>query len=297
MKKLLLITFALMMLLMAGCTKKEDPAGTEDLVLIKIETEGIGQIAVAKEGEELKFDEQYPTTSAYMNVDKGTVVSMAAKPQVDDYMFVKWTKDGADYSTEDQITVTVDAPMDFKAVFALSNGWDGPAASSIEEVKKVGDVLALPNFGYSIYEEKYVTAVELNGTVYRIIADLEPDTAKALFDLEFDDPEHDKKMNELLVPLEVTKIENVNEAIPSKEEVDKYIGKSGADLLEEGWSWNFYNLDDMEFGFDHGWFAYNVKFDGKIENKEDLDIEEAIKDLKVIYISYEGIGAGVTDVE
>ena len=100
----------------------------------------------------------------------------------------------------------------------------------------------------------------------------------------------------MVAPLEVTHIDNVTEAIPAQEELDKYVGKTGSDLLDEGWSWSYYDLEEMKVGMTHGWFSYDVVFEGKIENKEDLDIEEAIKDLKVLSVSYAGLG-DLTDIE
>ena len=114
MKKLLLLGIVLM-LMMTGCTKKEEkeekkeetveiPGDAGQLFLVKVETEGIGLVAAAKEGEALEFDEQMTSSSAYMNVPAGTVLKIGAKDSVDDYKFVRWTKDGKDYSTDQEIT-------------------------------------------------------------------------------------------------------------------------------------------------------------------------------------------------
>ena len=297
MKKIILISLALMMILVTGCTKKEEnPGDAGQLFLVKVETDGIGLVAIAADGEALQFDEEMTSSASYMNVPEGTVLTIGAKESLDEYKFVRWTKNGEDYSTDYEFTVTIDAPTDFIAVFGLSNGWDGPTASSIDEVKTIGDVLGLPYYGYASYEDKFVWAFELNGIAYRAIADLSAETSKALFDLDFSDPQYEQKFNEMVAPLEVKKIDNVTEAIPAQEELDKYVGKTGSDLLDEGWSWSYYDLEEMKVGMTHGWFSYDVVFEGKIENKEDLDIEEAIKDLKVLSVSYAGLG-DLTDIE
>ena len=291
MKKLLLLSIVVMMALFAGCAKKEEQVDPADLCLVKVETDGIGLVAAAQEGETLEFDETMTSTSAYMNVPKGTVLTIGAKESVDEFKFSKWTKNGEDFSTDYQVTVTIDEPTDFIAVFGAYSGYDGPSASSIEEVKTFSDVLALPNYGTALTEDSVVYAFELGGTVYRAVSKLEPDTAAALNEAFGDN----QKFNELLAPVEIGQIENVSEKIPSQEELDKYVGKTAGELFDEGWSWTYYNLDEMEFGMEHGWFTYVLKLDGKVENNEDLIIEEAIKDLKVLSIAYEGIGSGVSD--
>ena len=292
MKKLLLVSILVMMALFAGCAKKEEQIDPADLVLVKVETDGIGLTAAAKEGETLEFDESLTSSSVYMNVPKGTILTIGAKDSVDEYKFSRWTKNGENFSTEYEFTVTIDEPTDFVAVFGAYSGWDGPTASTIDEVKVFGDILALPLYGYSLSDNAIVYAFELNGTVYRAIADLDPDTATALNEAFGDS----QKFNETLAPVEINMVENVTKAIPSQEELDKYVGKTAGELLDNGWSWTYYNLDEMEFGMEHGWFTYVLKLDGKVENKDDLDIEAAIRDLKVLSVEYSGVGNGVSDL-
>ena len=295
MKRIMTLLIVLIMFVATGCSNKQEPVSPDELCLVKVETEGIGQIATAQGEEELVFDDEFPVTSSYMNVVAGTQVKMAARQNNQDWMFVKWKKDDADFSTEAEITVTVDEPVSYLAVFALSNGYDGHTASTIEEAKTIGDILGLPSFGYSAVEGSYIAAFELNGTVYRAVADLSKEQFDSIMNLQFDDPDHDRKLNEIVAPLEIRQIDNVSEKIPDQSELDKYIGKSGADLLDEGWTCTYYNLDNTEFGMDHGWYSYIVTFDGKIEYKEDLDVEEAIRDLKVLSVTYEGVSNAVTD--
>lgn len=294
MKKLLTLFIVLIMFMVTGCTRKEEPI-IDDLYTISIETEGLGQIATALGDEEITFDDEFPVTSAYMNAPAGTQVKMAAKQSDQEWMFVKWKKNDMDFSTETEITVTVDEPVSYVAVFAMSNGYDGPTASSIEEARTIGDILGLPSFGYSASEGTFISAFELNGTIYRAVADLDSDKFAAIMDLQYDDPDHDRKFNEIVAPLEIKQIDNVSENIPDQSELDKNIGKTGGELLDEGWTYTYYNLDNSEFGMEHGWYSYVVVFDGKIEYKEDLDIEKAIKDLKVVSITHEGVSSALTD--
>ena len=294
MKKLLIAILMMTLLVLSGCNREvqELPGDAGMLMLVKVETQGIGLVCIANEGETLEFDEDVTSNSAYMNGPEGTVLTIGAKESMDDYHFLRWEKDGAYFSDEREITVTVDAPVDFIAVFGVFNGWDGPTASTIEEVKTIGDVLGLPYYGYSYSEDVLVYVFELDGIIYRAIADVPKDVSDAL-NQAFGD---DQKFNELIAPLEIKLIENVSEMIPTEAQLEKYIGKTGGDLLDEGWQNTYYYLDGMEFGMEHGWFTYIVNFEGKIEEKENIDIEKGMRDLKIVSIRYEGLSNRVTDL-
>ena len=85
---------------------------------VRVETadEDMGQLAIAKSGDELSYDTtewaSYAITKTYS--DK---VKIGAKAN-DGYSFVKWTKGGADYSTDAETSLTADSGnMVLTAVF------------------------------------------------------------------------------------------------------------------------------------------------------------------------------------
>ena len=84
--------------------------------LLKINTEGLGCFAYAREGEKLEFDEEFPTQSATENLEKAETFVIRAKPD-DGWKFVRWTKDGEEFSTEPEITVEVSEDVEYIAVF------------------------------------------------------------------------------------------------------------------------------------------------------------------------------------
>lgn len=86
-------------------------------VFVTINTEGMGQITYAPEGETLEFDDEYPAQSAQLNLEGPATYVFGAKAD-DGWKFVKWTKDGADFSTDEQITVDLtEGEAEFIAVF------------------------------------------------------------------------------------------------------------------------------------------------------------------------------------
>ena len=85
-------------------------------------------------------------------------------------------------------------------------------------------------------------------------------------------------------------LENLTEAIPKQEELDKLVGKTGEDLIKDGWTegggWNY---QDMIVYMNHGVFSFEVEFEGKLDNPETADFE-SIKPLVVKSVKYTGIG-------
>ena len=112
--------------------------------------------------------------------------------------------------------------------------------------------------------------------------------------------EKEQKLKEFVYPLPVATLENLTEKIPTQEELDKWIGKTGKELFADGWdSYMYYNVKDVSAGLYHGDFMYDVVFeyDGEpMENTDDFDIFDKYKDLKIKSIHYAGIG-NATNIE
>ena len=139
-------------------------------------------------------------------------------------------------------------------------------------------------------EESYVAVIQLGNEYYRFTAPLPKDVAKEIWSIDLSDLERDEKVAKLLAPLKITGSEHLNSAILSQDEMNKQVGKTGQELLDEGWEPNGFNLDNTEFWMDYHLFSYAVRFDGKLENSDDLDMEEAIKPLKVKSVQFNGLG-------
>ena len=94
----------------------ESSSDGEGMVLVTVNTDGLGEIALSETGEKPEFDEEYPMSSAFTHVAKGKTIALSARGQ-EDYQFVKWMQDGAYYSAEADITPAVEADTEFVAVF------------------------------------------------------------------------------------------------------------------------------------------------------------------------------------
>ena len=131
MKKILAGLLAMLFVAsLAGCgggdttseaPKETEVSTTEESTLPKeftlfILAEGEGSIAYAEEGGTPAFNDKYPSLSAEIYLINPATYILAAKPN-EGYEFVKWTKDGEDYSKEARITITADREAKYIAVF------------------------------------------------------------------------------------------------------------------------------------------------------------------------------------
>ena len=265
-----------------------ETAETADLVTIKVNIKDLGgNIAVTDDGSDPAPDPDYPMQSASSNVAKGTVVKILAEPE-EGYHFFKWTVDGAEYSTEPMITVTAEEDTEFIAEF-LPEGKDGNPVA-LDAVTTLGELLGLPEVGTSFTDTALVYAFEQEGSTYRAVCDISEDVSQALFALEFDDPEYEQKRKDLIAPLPVREIENLTESIPTQEEAEAYLGKTGQELIDDGWTVSFYNLEDLNFEMNHGAYSYAVTFEGEVKDPENFDEYADMGGLTVAAISCSGVG-------
>ena len=175
-------------------------------------------------------------------------------------------------------------------------------ASDTLSVKTIGEALALKGegeFQSATLGKAYVVVFEKDGVYWRVIAELTPEQHDAIFALDILDEDHDEKEKELVSPLTVTKIENLNEKKLSDDDMTALVGKTGAELFDSGWTTGMgYNLESMEFYLEYAPFMYTVTFEKQeqLENTDDFDEEAAVASLKVVSVSFAGLGNSVTDL-
>ena len=192
-----------------------------------------------------------------------------------------------------------DASADSAAADKTPAGTAGDAAGSdtaadltaaIEGFRTIGDVRAVAdtdNYQTATYDDLYVYVFRYDGTDYRVTAPIPADTRAVLDTLDIFDPDYNEKNNAALDPLVIETRENVSAMIPTKAELDQLIGKTGADLLDDGWYSMGYNVDEMTFFLAHGMFQYTVVFNGKLTYTDDFDEYEAIRPLTIKSVTYD----------
>lgn len=123
MKKLFCVLLAAFLVLgLTACGSSADFVESEEdndvmvIATLTINTDGMGTIAYGLEDEEVVFNEDFPNQSTVINLTEPETYLIKARPD-DGWKFVKWTKDGKDFSEEPEITVEVTETVEYKAVF------------------------------------------------------------------------------------------------------------------------------------------------------------------------------------
>lgn len=104
----------------------------EATIMVNINTEGWGMIAYAEGEETPEIDPEWPYQSAIIGLAEPKTYSFAAAPEAGN-VFVKWTKNGKDYSTEPVIILLLDESADYVAVFEEDPDWQNPVMNFVGE--------------------------------------------------------------------------------------------------------------------------------------------------------------------
>lgn len=101
-------------------------------IIVTIGTEGFGMIGY-EQGETVpQLDPEEPYQSAQVNLAEPETYTLAAAPEAGN-VFVKWTKNGEDLSTEPVITELLEESADYVAVFEEDPDWQNPVMNFIGE--------------------------------------------------------------------------------------------------------------------------------------------------------------------
>ena len=154
----------------------------------------------------------------------------------------------------------------------------------------LGDIFAsnYSDFISQYDETHYTCAFNVNGTCYRIVADLPKGMYESLSEAEFDDQ---TQVEDLLGPLAVAQQDIIAESVPSQENLYTLAGKRGADLSAEGFVFDnlVVNGDKTDCSASKGAFSYMVTFEQSVEDEGTTDYAGAVKNLTVESVSFAGI--------
>ena len=107
----------------------------EATIFVTVNTEGWGGMIGYEAGETVpELDPEWPYQSAQINLAGPETYTFAAAAEAG-YRFIKWTKNGGDFSAEPIITVLLDESADFVAVFEEDPDWQNPVMNFIGEYR------------------------------------------------------------------------------------------------------------------------------------------------------------------
>lgn len=104
----------------------------EASIIVHANTEGSGNIAYTEGEATPEIDPDAHFQSHQINLAEAKKHTFLAYPDAGS-RFVKWTRNGEDFSTEAQITVLLDESADFVAVFEEDPDWQNPVMNFVGE--------------------------------------------------------------------------------------------------------------------------------------------------------------------
>ena len=249
--------------------------------------EGFGQVSIAEEGAAPAFDPDFPTQSAGVSREVGSSVTVAAKPD-EGWKILKWTKNGENIGSDAEITFTLEEDTNLVVTFSKANPNEN---AKLADMKTVGDLFKNVAEQQSMTMDGiYVYAFELGGSYYRAVAEMPTETFDAYMALDFSDEQYEAKVQELLGDLAITRIEDLNQAVPTEEQLAALVGKTFGELLEDGWSFDGYNFEEMIFTGNHDISQYELTMEGEAPADYADFTDEDLADLKVVSAKYRGLG-------
>ena len=145
-------------------------------IFVTINTEGWGNIDYAEGEEAPEIDYENPYQSSQIALGEAATYTFAAWPKTGN-VFVKWTKNGEDFSAEPQITVLLDESADYVAVFEADPDWVNPISpyvGSYQSGRTNAEVMAFMENEAWITISWAISSEEV--TTWLIVGSLDPET-------------------------------------------------------------------------------------------------------------------------
>ena len=147
--------------------------------------------------------------------------------------------------------------------------------------KTLADVFAAMGelYAFSTSPEKFAIVFPVDGVYYRVEAEIPADVYEKLDAIDFFDGTREEQEQALLSPLPVTRVGDLSNGIPAKEELDALVGLTGQDLLDMGFEYGsgYSFWDKAEIYLVQGLYEYHVYFNEKVPEMENYD--EALDEL------------------
>lgn len=156
--------------------------------------------------------------------------------------------------------------------------------------KTVGDALAAKTEDYysaSWDDRHFLMVFDAGDSTYRVVAKMDAKVEDQLSALNAEDEDYDQQFDKAVGPLSVLSTEDITGDKISQDKLDAYVGKTGQDLMNDGFTfvdYNMYGDDESGAEMDKGFFTYDVTFAATVTEDQIEDEGDAIKDATIVAI-------------
>lgn len=167
------------------------------------------------------------------------------------------------------------------------------ASTDVSSWKTLGDALAAAsgNPGSTFDDNHYVAVYAVGDKLIRVVAKMKPGMYNTISSLDMLADDYLKKLADHAGDLELESVEDITANKLSQDELNVYIGKTGQDLINDGFKFsNYYYYGGNETGaaMDKGYLCYGVTFNVGVPDNQPEDNGAAIKDATIKAIEFMG---------
>jgi hypothetical protein len=162
--------------------------------------------------------------------------------------------------------LAVSAMLSAQSVYEVKHSFDPQSVHTMEDAFRAAEKTGM----WGCDDRHFVYAYDAAGSYYRSVASTTEELFEKLNEIDFFDPMRDARISALMGPLPVTYTEDLSALAKSQEELDKWVGRSGADIIRGGFEVSGYFISDSEaqFSLYDDLFEYEVTVMEKITESE-----------------------------
>ncbi len=180
--------------------------------------------------------------------------------------------------------------------------YDGTYEYDGKTLKTIGDVLDIESAVVSRGSagSLYVCAVATDSATFRAIANMPEDVEKQYYEADIFDDSYEDTITALVRDLEIAQLQDLSDRRLSSEQLEALAGKSGRELLDDGFECSGYSITEEETVF---WvtkepFEYTVHCNELLSQDEEIeDYDTAFAGLTVKSMECTGFSYILTDVD
>lgn len=190
-----------------------------------------------------------------------------------------------------------------KADDAADGGASAPSAQAAIDSsswKTLGDALSAQTESMSSGWDNnyYVSVFKAGDSLIHVVAKMDPEAAARMDEVDWTSPDADEQIKEAIGMIELISAEDITDQVIGQDELDKLVGKTGQDLVDEGWTFANYFMyggDETAATFENGSLAYSFTFDVTTPEEATEDGGASVMGATITQVEFQGAAESATD--
>ena len=182
-------------------------------------------------------------------------------------------------------------PENSQTESAPDNSQTGSDPAPAPNYATVGEIYAAAGSldEYCVEPSVFAALFTLDGVVYRVEAESSEEVFDRVTAIDYSDPDYDDKVKAIFSSLKVTEVLNLTAGVPTEAELAAYVGKTGRELLDDGFELGFgdFDLEETTYFLYKDYYQFRFTFNEKIEYSDNIDDYATLLNLTVKTAAFE----------